>query len=346
MRSRTKNIIIVAVIVMAAMLIGIFVGQWIVKQSRTRLENEFRDEISPLESEQSDLQLRKFRLIDQYMAEAPYGANIAIIILDMSERVYTDIYPLVEHETRTHLSAILAISDEHMPGEEGQITQQQLDEMLAAGWSYAVYWAGTEKVDEVDADGFDAYLAMMADKLSALGLTMPDTVIFNNDVYSDGYDAVLEKYGVGFAVHAGKSAYPLVDKEIDAEGEGKILHPGMIGWNESGYGRNFLVKIETETGVAAFAIDFDKDGERGNYLNLDAGDYMAAFERMLDEIEESAEGGNSSCLAFSEAYQNRIAYVYAWDNMMNVIGDQIAAIEARIEEIKLEIIEIMKKYEK
>jgi hypothetical protein len=73
---------------------------------------------------------------------------------------------------------------------------------------------------------------------------------------------------------------------------------------------------------------------------------MAAFERMLDEIEKSAESGNSSCLAFSEAYQNRIAYVYAWDNMMNVIGDQITAIEARIEEIKLEIIEIMKKYEK
>lgn len=346
MRSKTKKIVVIAVIVMAVALIGIFVGQWIVKEQRTRLENEFRDEVAPLESEQSDLELQKFALIDQYMAEAPCGANTSIIILNMSERVYTDIYPLIEHETRTHLSAILAISDKHMPGEEGKITQEQLDEMLAAGWSYAVYWAGTEKVDEVDTVILDDYLAMMSDKLSTLGLTMPDTVIFNDDVYSNDYDTVLEKYGVKFAVHAGKSAYPLVDKEIDADGEGKILHPGMVGWNENGYGRNFLVKIETETGVAAFAIDFDKEGKHGNYLNLEAGDYMAAFARMLDEIEESAATGSSTCLSFAEAYQNRIGYVNAWDNMVHFIGEQLDAIDARIEEIRLEIIEIMKKYKK
>ncbi|MBR5449058.1 MAG: hypothetical protein IKV43_03630, partial [Clostridia bacterium] len=134
--------------------------------------------------------------------------------------------------------------------------------------------------------------------------------------------------------------------DIEAEGTGKILHPGMIGWNENGYGRNFLVKIETETGVAAFAIDFDDKGGRGNFLNLDAGDYMSAFVRMLDEIEESAADGNSSCLSFAEAYENRIGYVEAWNNMMDVIGEQIRAIEARVEEIKLEIIEIMKKYKK
>ena len=346
MNQKIKWIVPVAVIVMAAVLIGAFAVSRITAGRLERLELEFRDEVAPLESERSELEISKYSLIDQYMAEAPCGANTSIVILNMSERVYTDIYPLIECEQRTHLSAILAISEKHMPGEEGNITGEQLDELLAAGWTHAIYWEGPEEVDNVDADGLDTYLAAMTERLAPLGLVMPDTVIFGPDVYSDDYDEVLTKYGVKFAVHCGNSAYEVIDKDIDAEGTGKILHPGMIGWNENGYGRNFRVKIETETGVAAFAIDFDDQGERGNYLNLDAGDYMAAFERMLDEIEDSATDGSSTCLSFAEAYRNRIGYVTAWDNMVYTIGEQLDAIDARIEQIRLEIIEIMKKYKK
>ena len=346
MNSKIKPIVIAVAIAMAVVLAVVFVARYITAIRLERLETEFRDEVAPLESERSNLEISKHSLMEQYMAEAPCGANTSIIILNMGERVYTDIYPLIENEQRTHLSAILAISEKQMPGTEGKITQQQLDELLAAGWTHAIYWEGPEEVDKVETDTLDAYLLAMQGSLAALGLAMPDTVVFGEDVYCDEYDTVLTRYGVKFAVHCGDSAYELVDKEIDAEGTGKILHPGMVGWNENGYGRNFLVKIETETGVAAFAIDFDDNGGRGNYINLDAGDYMAAFERMLDEIEDSAADGSSTCLSFEEAYHNRIGYVNAWDNMVHFIGEQLDAIGARIEEIRLEIIEIMKKYKK
>ena len=335
-----KRLVIILISVMAAAVIGIFAYVGIMNAVNEGRDVKYRDEAAPIILEMSELEKQRYGMINEYMGEAPCGANTSIVFLDMNARLYEQVYPLVAE--REHLSAILALRPEQMPGGEGKITAEQLHELIGAGWSIAIFWEGVPVSEGVDTAALSDYLSRMKDELLSLGLELPDTVIFDRATYSVEYDSVLSDYGVKFASHFGDGAFPLIDKQT----EGEIMRPGVVGWNTNGYGNQFLISVEKEKGIAAFAIEFESGGDLGSYLDLDRTDYMDAFGRMLDAIEENAANGDVSCTSFAEAYFNRVGYVDAWTRMMDVIGDDLAAIADRISVLEDEVLEIMKKYER
>ena len=337
-----KRLIIIFVAILTAAFIGIFAFDGISEAINDRREAKYRDEAAPILLEMSELEKQRYEMINEYMGSAPCGANTSIVFLDMNVRIYEQLYPLFTE--REHLTAILAISPEQMPGDEGKITKEQLHELISAGWTVAIFWEGIDTDDGIDTGALGEYLTEMRDALATLDLPMADTLIFDKFTYSDVYDAVLSEYGVRFATHYGDGSYQLIDKET----EGDVMHPGIVGWNTDGYGNAFLIKVEKEKGIASFAVEFESGGDLGSYLDLERKDYMDAFERMLDAIEKNADRGDVSCIGFREAYINRAAYVDAWTVMMDVIGDDLATIAARVVELEkaiLEIMEIMEKYE-
>ena len=335
----TKHVIITILIIMAVAFVGIFAWVGISDVVREKRETAYRDETAPILFEMNSLERRRYEMINQYMGTAPCGANTSIVFMDMNVRVYEQIFPLFQD--RECLTAILAISPEQMPGEEGKITKSQLHELIAAGWTFAVFWEGVDTDDGVDLERLDNYLVQMKEELEKLDLPMTDTVIFDKFTYSEEYDAVLKKHGVLFATHYGDGSYQLIDKETGVD----VMHPGIVGWNTNGYGNAFLISVDKEKGIAAFAVEFEAGGDRGSFLDLDRHDYMDAFERMLDKIEEYADRGDVTCIGFKQAYINRVAYVDAWNVMMEIIGDDLATIAARVVELEGEILKIMEKYE-
>ena len=246
-----------------------------------------------------------------------------------------------EGESQTDVWDISGTAMTVQKDDEGKITKEQLHELISAGWTVAIFWEGIDTDDGIDTGALGEYLTEMRDALATLDLPMADTLIFDKFTYSDVYDAVLSEYGVRFATHYGDGSYQLIDKET----EGDVMHPGIVGWNTDGYGNAFLIKVEKEKGVASFAVEFESGGDLGSYLDLERKDYMDAFERMLDAIEKNADRGDVSCIGFREAYINRAAYVDAWTVMMDVIGDDLATIAARVVDLEKEILEIVEKYE-
>ncbi len=339
MNKEKKRVIIIIIAVMTAAVIGIFAWVGISKLIGERKEVAYRDETAPILLEMSELEKQRYDMINEYMGNAPCGANTSIVFLDMNVRLYEQLYPLIAE--REHLSAILAIRPEQMPGDEGKITKAQLHELINAGWGVAIFWEGVDVDEGVSLESLDAYLAQMQSALAALELPMTDTVIFDRFTYAADYDTVLTKYGVRFATHYGDGAFPLIDKQTT----GAVMHPGIVGWNTNGYGNMFLISVEKEKGVASFAIEFESGGDLGSYLDLDRNDYMDAFGRMLDAIEKNAANGDVSCIGFAEAYLNRVGYVDAWTRMMDVIGRDLEVIATRISVLEDEILEVMKKYE-
>ena len=335
----SKRIVILLVAILTAAFVGIFAFVGISNLIADARETAYRDETAPILLEMSELEKRRYEMINEYMGSAPCGANTSIIFLDMNVRVYEQVYPLFEE--REHLTAILAISPEQMPGDEGKITKEQLHELISHGWTVAIFWEGIDTDDGIDTAALADYLTEMGAALAELDLPMADTLIFDKFTYSDEYDTVLAQHGVRFATHYGDGAYQLIDKET----KGEVMHPGVVGWNANGYGNAFLIKVEKEKGISSFAVEFESGGDLGSFLDLDRKDYMDAFERMLDAIEENADRGDVSCIGFKQAYINRAAYVDAWTVMMDVIGDDLAAIAARVVELEQAILQIMEKYE-
>ncbi len=339
-KAERKRTVAIIIAVMTACVVGIFAYVGIVKAIAEKREVLYRDETAPILLEMSELEKTRYDMINEYMGAAPCGANASIVFLDMNVRLYEQIYPLIAE--REHLSAMLAISPEQMPGGEGKITREQLHELVGAGWDVAIFWEGMTVEEGVSLDALDSYLSDMGDVLSELGLPMTDTVIFDKFTYTSEYDSVLTKHGVRFATHYGDGAFPLIDKQTT----GAVMHPGIVGWNTDGYGNMFLISIEKEKGIAAFAIEFEAGGDLGSFLDLDRNDYMDAFGRMLDAIEKNAADGDVSCTDFATAYDNRVGYVDAWTRMMDVIGDELEAIAVRVSELEDEILAVMKKYER
>ena len=338
-RIEAKHIIIAVIVLLSLAFVGIFATVGIVKAIDEKRESAYRDETAPILLEMNQLEKARNDMINEYMGSAPCGANTPIVFLDMNARIYSQLYPIVSE--RNNIFPILAISPNQMPGTDGKITKSELHELLAAGWTVALFWEGVSTDEVVNLDALDSYLSEMKEALASLGLPMSDTLIFDKFTYSDEYDTVLERHGVRFATHYGDGSYQLIDKEA----EGAVMHPGIVGWNANGYGNAFLIKVEKEKGNAAFGVEFESGGDLGSYLDLDRHDYMSAFGRMLDAINENAERGDVSSIGFKDAYLNYSAYLNAWNVMMDVIGDDLAQIAARVEQLEADILEIMKKYE-
>lgn len=338
-RIERKHIVTVALAVMTAVVIGIFAWVGISKLVGDRREVAYRDETAPILLEMSELEKQRLDMINEYMGAAPCGANTSIVFLDMNARLYDEVFPLFAD--KPHLSAMLALSPEQMPGDEGKITEEQLHEIVDAGWDVVLLWEGVDANTGVDCEALDEYLTYMSVRLEALEIPFTDTLVFEKFTYSVEYDSVLKKHGIKFATHYGDGAFTLIDKQTT----GDVMHPGVVGWNTNGYGNLFLISVEKEKGVSSFAIEFESGGDLGSFLDLDRQDYMDAFCRMLDAIEKNAERGDVSCTNFAEAYDNRAGYVDAWTRMMDVIGDELEVIAVRVSELEDRILEIMKKYE-
>lgn len=329
--------IVVAVLVLS--LVAIVVVDTVENNITERKQMEFQQEIIPLRVRKSELKKWLDDMESEYILSAPCGANVSIMCIDLDADLYNVIYPIISE--KEGVKAIICLAPDELPGQEGKITVEQFNEMLAAGWTYAFFWEGAnEEFATAPEEQLDEYLTYAEGELDSLGLPMTDTVLFKRFAYDVKYDATLADRGVKYAVKYELGSKLLLDTEID----GDVLHPGAVGWNESGHGRDFLEAAKIERGVATFVIDFEID-DPGSYLNPQREDYCFYFRRMLDAIAEASDKHAVTCTTFDEAYKNRRGYLAAYAEMEAALGGAKEDIYKEIAEIDAKIEEIRKKYE-
>ena len=127
-------------------------------------------------------------------------------------RVYEEAYPIMEEYGYT---GVLAVSEQQFPGTEGNMSLEQFQELIQAGWSTCIVWSG---------DDMYTWLGALALKMQETGVPGSSVMYFPSETYLKEYDEILLAHGFAAAVHHGEAG------EMDtAAGEGGIWHPAAVG---------------------------------------------------------------------------------------------------------------------
>ena len=125
-----KKIIPIVTIVLA---IGLFAFIWGVQkeENKTAMQHEkLYEQRRPLTVKQEQLEQELETLKKEYEKSKAPNAVVQVIFTDLSEKVYSECYPIMKEYEYT---GTLTLSAKQLPGEEGCMTVDQFKELIDAG---------------------------------------------------------------------------------------------------------------------------------------------------------------------------------------------------------------------
>ena len=197
---KNKNIIFYSIsVVFLTIFIGLF-GFGILSQNKKSLElSQKVSEIKVIEEEIAHNQRLIESLEKEYKGKLNEKATSQTLFLSANEKVYKDFFPAMKAK---EIKGITAFSLESFPDKAGCITKAQLNEMIKAGWEYAILWDGKGNLD--------SYLNQMRTEFSKAKIEMPQTFYFYPKTYSKKYNKTLEKYNFNTVIHHGEEDLSLI----------------------------------------------------------------------------------------------------------------------------------------
>ena len=247
---------------------------------RARATRAQREEIllraEPLELERDRLTLQR----DQRQAEVDKLsralATEQLLFLEPDPLLMTEVFPLLQERG---LPGVLGLSAGKLPGDPGQISREDYDRLLAAGWEACLIYEGS--------DDFAAWDRDMSARLAAAGIEKPRTVYFPEDRYDAALDPQILACGYTVAVHHGESFRPLIAGEV----EGELWLTGAHPWNYEGV-RDQIRNVVNKGGQHCYTLRFTEGRE---VYKTDS------FQNMLDFIQPFLDEGQLVVTGFQQA---------------------------------------------
>lgn len=315
MKKKTKIRLVILILVMAAG-IGLLLWKDIADQRRQQTEYKQKDEqLRPLRVEKRQLEQELDDLEDEYDLLISGAGTATVLFTDLDERIYTDIYPVMEDYG---FEGMLAISADYLPDGEGRMTSEQIRELLDAGWVCCPTW---------QTDGSMQSVQHLETILTDLEAAPSHTVYFEDGAYSQIYDGELAAAGYTSVIHHGEEDLPLVTSEVS----GGIWHPGAVGL-QGEEPRFRLEDAVAEKANIIFTVSYVREEEMYN---------SNPFTSMLDYLSEYSARSELTVTqpeAAREYFQNisRDAETVAaeYDQKREELERQMQDIEAQIEAVE------------
>lgn len=241
---------------------------------------QLEKELSPLELERNRLQQELATLKNEYKEELKGDGSFVLLFTDLSESIYTEIFPKMKNYGFT---GILTISHVQYPGQEGCLSTEQFKSLMDAGWFCCLKW-------EEDAEQKE-WLRDSREMVRVVGTAEPKAVYFPEKTYSSDLDSFFTKEKFTAAVHHGEGDFPLVATEA---GEG-LWHPGAIAWNQPG-AEQMLEEAALQGGNIVFTVGSDSEQEQ--YTE-------EAFANMLWQVKKYCDEEGMLVCSLSEALEYR-----------------------------------------
>lgn len=314
-----KDAAIIVTAILAVVMVCFFWAEDAEKKQMQEAYGAMQKEIRPLELELYGLQQELADIKEEEAKETLGVGSMVLLFTDLSEIIYTDVYPQME---KYGFKGVLALGNGRTPGAEGCMNEEQFNELLKAGWECCLRW--DTGMDEKKWPVYSRRLARIAK------ITRPESVYFLRDSYDSAVDEMLEKQGFSIAAHHGEKDVPLIATEAQ---EG-LWHPGAMAWNGSD-ASVMLEETMAQRGNLIFTVGQDSPEE----------EYQKdVCETMLGRIHEYCEAGELQVMTLSEAAEYREALKEKQDKLETENGGRKTELENQIDELERRIKEITEKY--
>lgn len=240
---------VAAIILSLVLAAGLGFSIWKERQENQEVQRKaarLEKELSPLEVEKNRLQQELAALKSDYKEELKGDGSFVLLFTDLSETIYTEIFPKMKNYGFT---GILTISPVQYPGQEGCLSTEQFKSLLDAGWACCLKWEEDAKPEE--------WLSDSRETVRVVGIAEPETVYFPEKTYSSDLDSFFVKEGFTAAVHHGEGDLPLVTSEA----EDGLWHPGAMAWSQSG-AEQMLEEAALRGGNLVFTVGSDSEQEQ------------------------------------------------------------------------------------
>lgn len=314
--SRRKILPKVALGLLLVMLLILWINQRQVnEEAKEALVLE--EQIRPLNIKRQKLKKQLEELADGYEAGRRPKATTQILFTEPDTRVYELCYPIMkEHE----FTGVLALSAQRLPGAENCMTEEQLKELIEAGWSICVRFDDTTRLN--------AQWTSLKKQLKELNIEEPTTVYFAAGVYNSGLDATIEKCGFTIAIHHGEEGLPLVQ----ANDEAGIWHLGSVGLKGNEPRLRFMEAIEAKANIitlVGFSLEEEMYVEKSFRAMLDScSDYEASEELIIGNPEDARIHFQSRTVEAGEAEKQEYL------KQKEALEAELAEVEKQIEKMQ------------
>ncbi len=273
---------IVALVGIVSLVIGY--KDYSAKQDKTAaVYAELSAKLSDLEAEKREVQGNLVTLEEDIDKIANAKATLNIIFTDMSDVIYTEIFPTM---TENGFTGTLAMSAADLPGEAGKLTDDQIAHLMNEGWELIPCWSaddgdtGIAKAEEwIKQYGYDPKGCVMIDSESC-------TAEVEATLVGAGYNTVITKM-------TDNSSDVVVNDEI-----GEVWKPKAVGYLFEER-KTVLANAIKTSGHLAFVVGFDE-----NTKNELFGSKVLAS--MLTYLKSCESGTSLDCMNVSEAKAYRV----------------------------------------
>lgn len=172
------------------------------------------EQLRPLTIKRQKLKQQLEELEKKYEAERRPRATTQILFTEPDARVYELCYPIMKEYK---LTGVIALSEERLPGVEGCMSEEQLKELIQAGWSICARFDNATRLG--------TQWTSLKKEFKKYNLDEPNTVYLASGVYNKGLDATIEQCGFTIVVHHGEEGLPIVQSNDEAG----LWHLGSVG---------------------------------------------------------------------------------------------------------------------
>lgn len=277
--------------------------------------------LAPLNKEKRQWKEQLSRLENDHHSRMAGHGSAVILFTGCDERIYTEIYPIMQEYG---YAGVLEVSEEHFPGEEGSISQEQLRELSDAGWTTCVRWEGVPTGE--------GWLYRLTNRMKEAGIARGNVMYFPYGTYEDEQDRILKELGFDIAVHHGEMGKPLIVTEAKEE----IWHPGAVGIKGESP-RYKLQDAVAARGNIVFVVGYEAEDEMYD---------ERAFRSMLDNFAAYQKENEFQIMDFQGARNYREGVEAGGEALTEVYEKERAEIEEKLKAIEQEMDNINKKYHK
>lgn len=283
----TRKALTILCVVLALCVCGAFVLNMYAdkkEQEETRLYYEkMNEELLPIQDEMYQLRNELTELEAFYEKEKEGKATIQILFTSPMSVIYEEVLPVMEDYGYVGL---IAISEEHFPGNVGCISENEAQILEEAGWQFCARFDGNsyERIQE---------LAQTA------GITLQSALYFPNGSYSE--DLEIDDT-VEYIIHHGESGRQLLTYTKEDK-----WYLGALGWFSVGVS-DILEEVVEQGANIVYTIGPDgqdemyEDGQFEKMLNR-----ITGFESLVvtDLTSLNTTQGDEADEGFESGYQNR-----------------------------------------
>lgn len=233
----------VIALILVVLLLG--AGAFYLRQVEHNDRDNMRDlysEVEPLQRQREALAAERDGLELDYALQMRDVGTIQLLIEEMDESVYTEIYPLMRDRG---IVGVLGINTKELPGLNGRLTIEQYNRLLKDGWGACLVF---EK-----GFGFAGWYNQIVGYLNRQELFVPTAIYFPEGTYNSSLDEKLIENGIRTVILPAENGRSTTVTDMD----GELWFTGAMPWNYTGVATDTELLARTNGANLTFTMSLN-----------------------------------------------------------------------------------------